>query len=87
MEAAAIVAIDENVRRSLPTTLDVQVIHNSFSVSKGSRDAKLLKLIQGIRPEAFTVGFVGNLLRVKGLFDLVEQLVSFRKKTSILGTL
>lgn len=71
-QAAAVIAIDENVRESLPSTLAVQVIHNSFAPSEGDRDVKLQEVLRRARAESFKVGFVGNLLRVKGLFELVE---------------
>jgi glycosyltransferase involved in cell wall biosynthesis len=70
--ADGVIAIDENVRASLPSSLDVKVIHNSFSATDGGRDTRLLEVIRQLRSESFKVGFVGNLLRVKGLFELVE---------------
>jgi glycosyltransferase involved in cell wall biosynthesis len=78
--ADAVIAIDENVRASLPSTLDVQVIHNSFSTADGGRDTRLLEVIQQLRAESFKVGFVGNLLRVKGLFELVEAAYILRQE-------
>jgi glycosyltransferase involved in cell wall biosynthesis len=70
--ADAVIAIDENVRASLPSSLEVQVIHNSFSAADEGRDKRLLEIVRKLRAESFKVGFVGNLLRVKGLFELVE---------------
>lgn len=70
--ADAIIAIDENVRSTLPAHLPVDVIHNSFSMSNCAEDVLLNKVFQKLTPNSFKVGFVGNLLRVKGLFDLVE---------------
>lgn len=71
-KADAVVAIDETVRSSLPSELPVDVIHNSFSIPAGkdleSRFADRLSL----QPVGFKVGFVGNLLRVKGIFELIE---------------
>jgi glycosyltransferase involved in cell wall biosynthesis len=71
-KADAVIAIDENVRASLPSDLSVSVIHNSFSPGYKKKDNNLQKTIQKIRKESFKVGFVGNLLRVKGLFELIE---------------
>jgi len=71
-KADAVIAIDENVRASLPSDLSVSVIHNSFSPGYIKGDDNLQKTIQKIRKESFKVGFVGNLLRVKGLFELIE---------------
>ena len=71
-QASAVIAIDENVRASLPPELAVEVIHNSFSLNSPdiaeSTVANRLKLRSG----SFKVGFVGNFLRVKGIFDLIE---------------
>ena len=72
-QVQAVVAIDENVRASLPPDLRVEVIHNGFTpklveTSDEAIEDKLAKL----RPESFKVGFVGNLLLVKGVRELVE---------------
>jgi glycosyltransferase involved in cell wall biosynthesis len=71
-KADAVIAIDETVRGSLPPQLPVDVIHNSFSLparkdTEGSFADRL-----NLKPGSFKVGFVGNLLRVKGIFDLIE---------------
>ena len=71
-KAESVVAIDQNVRASLPLSLPVTVIHNSFSVGLDNEDVNLLRVINNLRKESFKVGFVGNLLRVKGLFELIE---------------
>jgi glycosyltransferase involved in cell wall biosynthesis len=72
-DARAVVAIDETVRESLPADLPVDVIHNAFSPQAASGvDAALEARLQALRPESFKVGFVGNLLRVKGIHELVE---------------
>lgn len=78
--ADAVIAIDENVRASLPFALDVQVIHNSFSTADVGQDTRLLEVIRQLRAESFKVGFVGNLLRVKGLFELVEAAYILRQE-------
>lgn len=71
--ADAVIAIDETVRQSLPDDLPVEVIHNAFTPKPaGEPDAKLTDAIARLRPGALRVGFVGNLLKVKGIQDLVE---------------
>jgi glycosyltransferase involved in cell wall biosynthesis len=71
--ADAVVAIDENVRASLPAQLPVQVIHNSFAPkAAGAADEAFEARLSALRPESFKVGFVGNLLVVKGIHELVE---------------
>lgn len=70
-KAQAVVAIDETVRESLPSDLKVSVIHNTFSPQKAARGAPPLQAPQSMRPGSFKVGFVGNLLKVKGIHELV----------------
>lgn len=69
----AVVAIDESVRASLPVDMLVEVIHNSFSPKASSDpDAAFERKLGALRPGSFKVGFVGNLLLVKGIHELVE---------------
>lgn len=71
--ADAVIAIDETVRQSLPEDLPVEVIHNAFTPKPaGEPDPALSDRIARLRPGALRVGFVGNLLKVKGIQDLVE---------------
>lgn len=71
--ADAIVAIDESVRATLPATLAVDVIHNSFSPKPaGEPDLAYLAQLDRLPPKALKVGFVGNLHRFKGLRELFE---------------
>ena len=71
--ADAVVAIDETVRASLPAAVTAYVIHNTFSPTAASgADASLDIRLGGLRPGSFRVGFVGNLLRVKGIFEFLE---------------
>lgn len=79
--ATAVVAIDETVRQSLPVDLPVEVIHNGFTPKPtGTPAPDLLAKVAQLRPGALRVGFVGNLLKVKGIEDLIEaaRLVSER---------
>jgi glycosyltransferase involved in cell wall biosynthesis len=69
--AEAIVAIDETVRASLPAELDVAVVHNTFSPKKVALSAPPLQTPTWLRVASFKVGFVGNLLKVKGIHELV----------------
>lgn len=68
----AIIAIDDNVKGSLCPDFRVQVIHNSFATKSCVMDSRITSVLGQMRHDSFKVGFVGNLLRVKGLFDLVE---------------
>lgn len=69
--AEAVVAIDETVRSSLPADLAVTVIHNAFTPHRVAGDAPPLAIPPALRPGWFRVGFVGNLLKVKGIHELV----------------
>jgi glycosyltransferase involved in cell wall biosynthesis len=69
----AVVAIDDNVRASLPAELSVEVIHNAFAARRAAaHDEAFERRLSRLRPESFKVGFVGNLLRVKGVAELIE---------------
>jgi glycosyltransferase involved in cell wall biosynthesis len=71
-KANAVIAIDETVRASLPQELPVDVIHNAFSLDSADiADSSFAHKLR-LKPRSFKVGFVGNLLRVKGIFELIE---------------
>nr|WP_295885357.1 glycosyltransferase family 4 protein [uncultured Devosia sp.] len=69
--AEAVVAIDDTVRASLPSSLPVTVIHNAFSPKNVPADAPPLAWPK-LRAGSFKVGFVGNLLKAKGIGELIE---------------
>ena len=71
-KADAVIAIDETVRASLPADLPVSVVHNSFSPTKVAAGTPAMQYPSRLRPESFKVGFVGNLLKVKGIHELVS---------------
>lgn len=64
--ADAVVAINENVRESLPDGLSVHVIHNGMAVPTSAGESKAWG---GGRP--FTAAMVGMLARAKGCMDFV----------------
>jgi glycosyltransferase involved in cell wall biosynthesis len=71
--ADAIVAIDENVRSSLPEDLDVTVIHNSFTPKPAARlDTAMISRIEALPKGSVKIGFVGNLHESKGLFEMAR---------------
>jgi len=70
--AEAVIAIDETVRAGLPADLHVDVIHNAFSPKPSMEQDQALDRALTVRAESFKVGFVGNLLRVKGIHELIE---------------
>jgi glycosyltransferase involved in cell wall biosynthesis len=74
-DAAAVIAIDEGVRATLPVSAPVTVIHNAFTPTPAkSADAAYLQQLDRLRPGAMKVGFVGNLHRAKGLKELIEAM-------------
>lgn len=78
--ANAVVAIDETVRASLPADLPVSVIHNAFTPHRVAPDAPVLAAPAGLRPGWFRIGFVGNLLKVKGTQELVAAAAIVRDR-------
>lgn len=72
-DAAAIIAIDEGVRTTLPSDAHVDVIHNAFTPKPSTMpDEPILKKLNALRPRSLKIGFVGNLHHAKGLFDLLD---------------
>lgn len=71
--ATAFVAIDDTVQRSLPTQLPAQVIRNSFSPNADATDDGAIgDRIRQLGGGSLKVGYVGSLLRLKGVFELVQ---------------
>lgn len=65
--AQAVIAIDRTVRRTLPESLGVEVIHNGMSVPDCCEDG-------GNDPSAglpLRVAMIGGLLRMKGVYEFV----------------
>lgn len=78
--ADAVIAIDQTVRATLPADLAVDVIHNSFTAAPSEiPDAAYLAQFEQLRPAALKVGFIGNLLRVKGVVELIEAAALVRQ--------
>jgi glycosyltransferase involved in cell wall biosynthesis len=71
--AASVIAIDHNVRSSLPSSLPVNVIHNSFRVKSQADTYENTRALALLSPTSFKVGFVGNLLKVKGIIELIQS--------------
>jgi len=71
--AAAIIAINETTRATLPASLNVDVIQNSFTPTKSAQpDRTMQSKLDALRSTSLKIGFVGNLHHSKGLFDLLE---------------
>lgn len=69
----ALVAIDGTVRATLPNELNVDVIHNSFTYEFECLPKKeFVDAISLIRKDSLKVGFVGNIHRSKGIFEIFE---------------
>lgn len=71
--ADRVIAIDENVRHSLPADIQVDVIHNSFTSKVApAPDLEMIGRLDALRSSSLKVGFVGNLHHSKGLFEMLE---------------
>lgn len=71
--AAAVIAINETTKATLPSSLNVDVIQNSFTPAKSARpDLGMQSKLDALSPKSLKIGFVGNLHHSKGLFDLLE---------------
>jgi glycosyltransferase involved in cell wall biosynthesis len=69
----AVVAIDENVRATLPADMRVDVVHNSFTSQPASApDVAITSRLDALAPGALRIGFIGNLHHSKGLLDLLD---------------
>lgn len=64
--ADEVICIDDTVRRSLPADLPCVVIHNGLILASEAVAASK----QGHSP--ITLGYVGSLLRLKGIYELLE---------------
>jgi glycosyltransferase involved in cell wall biosynthesis len=67
--ATRVIAIDESVRRSLPSAHPVHVIHNGLRLRE---DVTVREHAESGGSAPMVVAMVGNLLRVKGCLDFVE---------------
>tara|TARA_R110002095_G_scaffold113855_3_gene99380 strand:- start:3045 stop:4313 length:1269 start_codon:yes stop_codon:yes gene_type:complete len=69
----SVVAIDGNVRRTLPADVSVEIINNSFSPSASNAPApEFVAKFKSLSKETFKAGFVGNLHLSKGVFEIVQ---------------
>jgi glycosyltransferase involved in cell wall biosynthesis len=70
------VAIDETVKRSMPEPLlaagKTHVIHNAFTPRKSLSAGPAPSPYGEIPADHLKIGFMGNLLKVKGIDDLIE---------------
>lgn len=70
--AAAVIAIDQTVAKPLDAGLKVKVVHNGFSVDSPVSAMESHAAEPLPEKNGFTIGYVGNFLRLKGIFELVE---------------
>ncbi|RJG23687.1 glycosyltransferase family 1 protein [Massilia cavernae] len=78
--AGAVVAINENTRATLPASLSVHVIQNSFTAKRAPKpDRHVVEKLDALRPGSLKVGFVGNLHHSKGLFEMLEAAKAIRE--------
>jgi len=71
--AAAVIAIDQTVRRSLPDDVAVEVVHNSYTPRPGKAATPgAAPLLPPRQPGVLRVAMVGNPLAFKGVREFVE---------------
>jgi len=69
--ADTVIAIDMTVRRSLPETIDVQVVHNGFNHTQGKQQ-KRNYADNSFSEKPMVVTFVGSLSIMKGIVELLD---------------
>lgn len=71
--ADAIISIDETTKSSLCYSLNIDVIHNSFTPIYSEKLDKIFNdRISRLEFNKFKVGFVGSLMKGKGIFELLD---------------
>lgn len=65
--ADAVVAIDHSVASTLPHNPDVEIVHNGLRVPEGK-----LKNLRHFGDGQIRIGFIGALIRLKGVYELIE---------------
>jgi len=68
----ALIPIDENVKASLPDDLNTYVINNSYFPNSSNVDLEMVNNFNALKSNIFKVGFVGNVLKSKGIRELME---------------
>jgi len=75
-KAKAIIAIDQNVRETLPADLPITIIHNCFDPGTGDAgEDDHLSGFERLRAASLKIGFVGNIMKIKGIVELVEAAI------------
>lgn len=75
--ADCIVAIDETVASTLPDNLGVTVIHNGIDLTHSK---ELVNLSLDINEQRITIGFLGVLIRMKGIYELIEAIKILKQR-------
>ena len=75
--ADSIVAIDETVASTLPDNLGVTVIHNGIDINHSK---ELVNLSLDINEQRIRIGFLGVLIRMKGIYELIDAIKILRQR-------
>jgi len=73
-----LIAIDENVKKSLPDHKDILVINNSYSKNTMIEESNQVLKIE--TSNILKIGYVGTISEMKGIFDLIESLNYLKKQ-------
>ena len=68
-----IIAIDSDVKNSFPKKLNILIVRNLYKKKKIHTSNKIKK-------ETLNIGYIGSLLKYKGIEDLIKVYVNLRKK-------
>ena len=84
--ADRVIAIDETVRRSLPSNIVAKIVHNGYSPEPLNRSEqkmdKTTVTVASLPKETVKIGMVGNLLEMKGPYDFLEAARRCHEKKS-----
>lgn len=84
--ANRVIAIDETVRRSLPSNVDVEIVHNGYSPKPLNRSElgadQTTVQVASLPKSVVKIGMVGNLLEMKGPYDFLEAARRCHEKKS-----
>jgi len=73
------IAIDENVKHSLPPDFNIIVVNNSFSQNLNNEN-KIEKINIDKDPDTFKIGYIGTLSSSKGINNLLKSIILLKEQ-------
>ena len=71
-----VIAIDNDVKDSLPKSLNIKVVRNLYQLKNQKNQKKLKKL----KSKKLNIGYIGSLLKYKGVEDLIKVFENLKKE-------